>query len=134
MPSSNQSLNQLAILAINNDSEFTGVLTEYTITLNKGGDKTVTASFTCAGIFEDQNPILKFFNSKTSSTITITVTNTLNSDGDTTRNITLNNATCITYTDSWDSQNQKLANLNDLLITFLVTAASATIGGEDFPK
>jgi hypothetical protein len=137
MPSFDQNeknVNQFAILAINNDSEFTGALTEYTITVNRGGDKKLTASFTCAGVFEDQNPILAFFNGKDPATITIIVTNTLNSSGETTRNITLNNATCLTYAESWDSQTSKLTNLNDLLITFLITADSATIGGEDFPK
>jgi hypothetical protein len=132
MPTSNSNVNQFAFLAINNDSESTGTLTDYSIALSKG-DKSLTASFTCAAIFEDKSPILEFFNGKSSATITITVTNTLNSDGETTRTITLNKATCLTYIEIWDSQNQKIDNLNDLLVIFTVTAESATMGGVDFP-
>jgi hypothetical protein len=132
MPSSNQNVNQFAFLAINNESEFTGSLTDYSIGINKG-EKSVNANFTCAGIFEDKSPILEFFNGKSSANITITVTNTLNSEGETTRTITLNKATCLSYIEIWDSNNQKIDNMNDLLVNFIVTAESATLGGVDFP-
>jgi hypothetical protein len=124
--------NQFATFAINNDSEFTGALTNYVIGMNRG-EKTIGANFTCAGVYTDKSPILEFFNGKETATLTVTITNVLDSSGETTRTITLNRAMCTTHVQSYDSQQQKLENLNDLLVNIIVTAESATIGGVDWP-
>jgi hypothetical protein len=125
--------NQFATLAINNDSEFTGALTTFSIGINRG-EKTVSGNFTCAGVFKDESPILEFLKGKDSATLTITITNPIDSSGETTRTITLNRAVCQNYNEIYDSQHQNLKDLNDLLINFVVIGESTSMGEVDWPK
>jgi hypothetical protein len=60
--------------------------------------------------------------------IKITLENSLDSSGPTTRVIELENAVCTEYFEKFDVQHQVFDNINDLLAVFTVKADGANLG------
>jgi|WetSurMetagenome_2_1015567.scaffolds.fasta_scaffold81129_2 hypothetical protein len=125
-------INQIAILAINDSTDDTGLVSNYAIAFNQAGG-TVTAHITCTSNFDDKSPLFDYFIQKQPATLKLTIENTINSAGPTTRTIEFRNAMCRDYLETYDMNHQTTENLNDLLVVITIEADEATMGETSFP-
>jgi hypothetical protein len=129
MPSN---FNQVAILAINDNSDDIGIVSNYAISFNQGAG-TVSAHITCSIDYTDKSPLFDFFIQNQPATLKLTIDNTINSAGPTTRTIEFQNAICRDYLETYDMNSQSSENLNDLLVVINIQADGATMGETSFP-
>jgi hypothetical protein len=124
--------NQVAILAVNDNTDDIGLVSNYAIAFNQGAG-TVTAHITSMTDFTDKSPLFDFFIQNQPATLKLTIENTINSAGPTTRTIEFQNAICRDYLETYDMNHQSSDNLNDLLVVITIEADGATMGETSFP-
>jgi hypothetical protein len=124
--------NQVAILAINDSSDDIGIVSNYAIAFNQGAGK-VSAHITCMIDFTDKSPLFDFFIQNQPATLKLTIDNSINSAGPTTRTIEFQNAICRDYLETYDMSHQTSDNLNDLLVVISIEADGAKMGETSFP-
>ena len=125
-------LSQVAVLTINDSSDNMGIVTNYGIQLSQGSD-TVNVSVTLSLNFDDKSPVFDFFVQNQPATIKILIENSLASGGPTTRTLSFENAVCKDYVETYAMANQTFDNMNDLMVSFVFQADSATLGETSFP-
>jgi hypothetical protein len=129
MPSN---FNQVGVLAVNDNSDDIGIVSNYAIAFNQGAG-TVSAHITCSQGYDDKSALFDFFIQNQPATLKLTIENSLNSAGPTTRTIEFQNAICRDYLETYDMNSQSSENMNDLLVVINIQADGATMGETSFP-
>jgi hypothetical protein len=120
-------LNQVASMTIDGNGDDIGFVTGFEIGFNQGANS-IIAHITCGVNYTDKSPVFAFFMERQPKKIKITLENSLDSSGPTTRVIELENAVCTEYFERFDVQHQVFDNINDLLAVFTVKADGANLG------
>ena len=120
-------LNQVASLTIDGNGDDIGFVTSFDIGFNQGANS-IIAHITCGVNYTDKSPVFAFFIFRQPKKLKITLENSIDSSGPTTRVIVLENAVCTEYFEKYDMQHQVFDNVNDLLAVFTVKADGANLG------
>jgi hypothetical protein len=120
-------LNQIATLTIDDNGDGIGTVTNFDIGFNQGANS-IIAHITCGVNYTSSSPVFAFFIFRQPKKLKITLENTIDSSGPTTREIVLENAVCTEYFEKYDMQHQVFENVNDLLAVFTAKADGASLG------
>ena len=120
-------LNQIAKLTIDGNGDDIGFVTNFDIGFNQGANS-IIAHITCGVNYTDKSPVFAFFMEHHPKKLKITLENTIDSSGPTTRVIELENAVCTEYFEKFSLEHQVFDNVNDLLAVFTVKADGANLG------
>jgi len=120
-------LNQVASLTIDGNGDDIGFVTSFDIGFNQNANS-IIAHITCGVNYTDKSPVFAFFIFRQPKKLKITLENSIDSAGPTTRVIELKNAVCTEYVEKYDMQNQAFDNINDLFAVFTVKADGANLG------
>jgi hypothetical protein len=120
-------LNQVASLTIGDNGDDIGFVTNFDIGFNQNANS-IIAHITCGVNYTDKSPVFAFFMEHHPKKLKITLDNTIDSSGPTSRVSTLENAVCTEYFEKYDMQHQVFDSVNDLLAVFTVKADGANLG------
>jgi hypothetical protein len=120
-------LNQVASLTIDGNGDDIGFVTNFDIGFNQVGNS-ITAHITCGVNYTDKSPVFAYYMERRPKKLKITLENKTDSNGPTSRVITLENAVCTEYFEKFDLQHQVFDSVNDLLAVFTVKADGANLG------
>jgi len=127
-----ENFDQVAVLSVNGSADEIGLVTNFAMTFNQGAG-IVIASLTTLSNFNDKSPLFDLFIQSQPATLKVEITNSINSQGPTTRTIEFQNAMCRNYAESYSMTSQTSSGLNDLMVVVTIEADSATVGETSFP-
>lgn len=119
--------NQVAKLTIDGNGDDIGFVTSFDIGVNQAANS-IIAHITCGVNYTDKSPVFAFFIFRQPKKLKITLENSIDSSGPTTRVIELENAVCTEYFEKYDMQSQVFDNINTLQAVFTVKADGASLG------